>query len=132
MQSASACYTPVFQAAIPDVLPNEKQYTRALSLSRLAYDLESVASPLIAAALLTVVSFNSLFIGTIVGFIGAALLVFSVTLPRPKEARCPELRSGHVTRETIVPTCIGVTILQRPAGSTGTLTETHYHGNEWA
>lgn len=86
LQSASACYTPVFQAAIPDVLPNEKQYTRALSLSRLAYDLESVASPLIAAALLTVVSFNSLFIGTIVGFIGAALLVFSVTLPRPQNA----------------------------------------------
>ncbi|UYQ72264.1 MFS transporter [Pelagibacterium flavum] len=84
LQSASACYTPAFQATIPDVLPEEKRYTRALSLSRLAYDLESAASPLIAAALLAVVSFNSLFIGTVLGFIGAALLVFSVALPYPQ------------------------------------------------
>jgi len=34
--------------------PDEDDYTRALSLSRLAYDLESVASPMLAAALLTV------------------------------------------------------------------------------
>ena len=32
-----AGFTPTFQAAIPDVLPNEAQSTRALSLSRLAY-----------------------------------------------------------------------------------------------
>lgn len=83
LQSASACYTPAFQATIPEVLPDEKQYTRALSLSRLAYDLESVASPLFAAALLAVVSFNTLFIGTTIGFVGAALLVLSVTLPKP-------------------------------------------------
>jgi len=30
------------QATIPDLLPEEKDYTRALSLSRLAYDLESL------------------------------------------------------------------------------------------
>ena len=39
LQSASAAFTPTFQATIPDVLPDEKDYTRALSLSRLAYDL---------------------------------------------------------------------------------------------
>lgn len=60
LQSASAAFTPTFQATIPEVLPDEKEYTRALSLSRLAYDLESVASPMLAAALLTVVSFHSL------------------------------------------------------------------------
>ena len=52
LQSASAAFTPTFQATIPDVLPDEREYTRALSLSRLAYDLESVVSPLLAAALL--------------------------------------------------------------------------------
>ena len=39
LQSASAAFTPTFQATIPDILPDEKEYTRALSLSRLAYDM---------------------------------------------------------------------------------------------
>ena len=84
LQAASAGFTPTFQATIPDVLPDERDYTKALSLSRLAYDLESLASPMLAAALLTVISYNNLFVGTVVGFIGSALLVVSVTLPRPK------------------------------------------------
>lgn len=83
LQSASAAFTPTFQATIPDVLPDEQQYTSALSLSRLAYDLESVASPMIAAALLTVISFHSLFVGTVVGFLASACLVVSVFLPSP-------------------------------------------------
>ncbi len=83
LQSASAGFTPAFQATIPDVLPDEKDYTRALSLSRLAYDLESLASPILAAALLTVVSFNTLFSGTVFGFLASAALVVSVRLPSP-------------------------------------------------
>ena len=84
LQAASAGFTPAFQATIPDVLPDEEDYTKALSLSRLAYDLESLLSPMLAAALLTVVSFPMLFGGTVIGFIASALLVLSVTLPWPK------------------------------------------------
>ncbi|WP_349506776.1 MFS transporter [Agrobacterium pusense] len=84
LQSASAAFTPTFQATIPDVLPDEKEYTHALSLSRLAYDLESVVSPMLAAALLTLISFHSLFAGTVVGFLASAALVVSVSLPSPK------------------------------------------------
>ena len=61
LQSASAAFTPTFQATIPDVLPEEARYTRALSLSRLAYDLENIVSPTLAA-----------------------LLVVSVVLPSPR------------------------------------------------
>ncbi|MCV2867240.1 MFS transporter [Defluviimonas sp. WL0002] len=86
LQAASAGFTPTFQATIPDVLPDERDYTRALSLSRLAYDLESLLSPVLAAALLTVVSFPVLFGGTVAGFLGSAALVLSVTLPAPKPA----------------------------------------------
>ena len=86
LQSASAAFTPTFQATIPDVLPDEKDYTPALSLSRLAYDLESLLSPMLAALLLTVVSFHSLFGGTVVGFLASAALVISVTIPSPKPA----------------------------------------------
>ncbi len=86
LQSASAGFTPTFQATIPDVLPDEKNYTRALSLSRLAYDLESLVSPLLAAALLTVMSFHWLFSGTAVGFAISAVLVLARTLPRTSAA----------------------------------------------
>lgn len=84
LQSASAAFTPTFQATIPDVLPEEDAYTKALSLSRLAYDLESLVSPMLAALLLTVVSFHSLFGGTVFGFLASAALVVSAVLPRAK------------------------------------------------
>src|SRR5215213_1685063 len=84
LQAASAAFTPTFQATIPDVLPEEQDYTAALSLSRLAYDLESVVSPMLAAALLTVITFNGLFAGTVLGFLASAAFVVSVILPSPK------------------------------------------------
>jgi MFS family permease len=100
LQSASAAFTPTFQATIPDVLPDERDYTRALSLSRLAYDLESLISPILAAALLTLVSFHSLFAGTVVGFLASAALVLSVRLPgaRPTARRSIYERTLRGTR----------------------------------
>src|SRR5215208_6230148 len=96
LQSASAAFTPTFQATIPDVLPEEKDYTRALSLSRLAYDLENLLSPALAAALLTVISFHWLFGGTVVGFLCSAALVLSVTLPQPAKVE----RTGGIYDKT--------------------------------
>lgn len=84
LQACSAAFTPTFQATIPEVLPDEADYTKALSLSRLAYDLENLLSPALAAALLAVITYKGLFFGTAVGFIGSALLVVSVVLPHAK------------------------------------------------
>ncbi|MFT5630632.1 MAG: H+ antiporter protein [Gammaproteobacteria bacterium] len=84
LQSASAAFTPTFQATIPDILPEEDRYTRALSLSRLAYDLENIVSPMLAAILLAFVSYQALFFGTVIGFVGSGLLVVSVLLPSPQ------------------------------------------------
>ena len=81
LQAASAGFTPAFQAVIPDVLKDEDDYTNALSLLRLAEDLEQLASPMLAAALLTVVSFPVLFVGTVAGFVASALLVVTARLP---------------------------------------------------
>jgi MFS family permease len=96
LQSASAAFTPAFQATIPQVLPEERDYTKALSLSRLAYDLESLASPAIAALLLGVISYHGLFGGTVIGFLASAALVLSVTLPRA----APAVRRGIYDRTT--------------------------------
>lgn len=96
LQSASATFTPAFQALIPVVLPEERHYTRALSLSRLAYDLESLVSPALAAALLTVLSFHELFLGTVAGFLFSAALVVTTKLPEAGAAR-PEGTLWHRT-----------------------------------
>ena len=87
LQAASAGFTPAFQATIPDVLPDEKDYTNALSLMRLAEDMEQLLSPILAAALLTLVSFPVLFAGTVAGFVASALLVVSVNLPARAQSR---------------------------------------------
>jgi len=80
LQAASATFTPTFQAVIPTILTDEREYNRALSLSRLAYDLEAVASPVAAAGLLLVLSYHGLFVGTAIGFGLSAALVLSANL----------------------------------------------------
>ncbi|MEM6464481.1 MAG: MFS transporter [Pseudomonadota bacterium] len=87
LQAASATFTPAFQATIPDVLPREEDYTKALSLSRLAYDLENIISPLVAAMLLTVISFHWLFAGTMVSFLISAVLVLVTAVPNVEAVR---------------------------------------------
>jgi MFS family permease len=81
LQAASATFTPSFQSLIPAILKKEKDYTNALSLSRLAYDMEALVSPAAAAALLTVMSYHSLFAGTVAGFLFSAFMVGITTLP---------------------------------------------------
>lgn len=92
LNACSAGFTPTFQATIPDILPDERRYTRALSYSRLAYDLESLLSPMVAAAALLVLSYDALFAANAVAFLGSAAIVLSVRLPAP---RAPE-RSGRL------------------------------------
>ncbi len=84
LNACSGAFTPTFQATIPDVLPDERRYTRALSLSRLAYDLETLLSPSLAAAALLLVGFDALFAANALAFLVSAALVASVVLPRPR------------------------------------------------
>lgn len=84
LQAASAAFTPIFQATIPDLLTDEDDYTHALSLSRLAYDSERLLSPALAAAALAVVGPTTLFLGTAAGFAASGLLVVSTVMPPPQ------------------------------------------------
>lgn len=81
LQSASATFTPAFQAVIPDILTEEEDYTRALSLSRLAYDLENLLSPALAGLLLLVMDFHWLFAGTAAGFLWSTALILRTQVP---------------------------------------------------
>lgn len=87
MQSCSAGFTPMFQATIPDIIPDEKTYTKALSLSRLAYDLESLVSPMLAALALLFLSFDALFSANAIAFLISAILVVTATLPKKEKAK---------------------------------------------
>ncbi|MDR7159559.1 MFS transporter [Arthrobacter sp. BE255] len=97
LQSASATFTPAFQSLIPTIVTREKDYTRALSLSRLAYDLEALVSPAVAALLLTALSYNSLFLGTVGGFLFSALMVAVTVLPKVPAADGPQAPLWHRT-----------------------------------
>ncbi len=84
LNACSAGFTPTFQATVADVLPDEAEYTRALSLSRLAYDLENLASPALAAAALLVVGYDSLFVVNAGTFLVSAMLLLTLRLPPPR------------------------------------------------
>jgi MFS family permease len=98
VQLCSAAFTPAFQSLIPEVLPDERDYTRALSLSRLAYDLESLLSPLLAGLLLAAVSGDQLFLGTALGFAASAALVVSASLPERSRALAAEPFLSRLTK----------------------------------
>ena len=77
----SAGFKPVYTGTIPDILSDDGQYTKALSMSRLAYDLENVLSPTFAALALLYVSFTGLFVTNSVAFLFSALLISVTNLP---------------------------------------------------
>ena len=87
LQTASATFTPTFQATIPDVLDDDDEYARALSLSRLAYDFENLISPALAGILLLVMNYHWLFGGTAIGFLFSSLLIFGTALPARKPGK---------------------------------------------
>ena len=124
LQAASAGFTPAFQAVIPDVLKDEGDYTNALSLLRLAEDLEQLASPILAALLLTVVSFPVLFAGTVAGFVASALLVVTARLPDRARAEgshfWADVTKG-VRIYTVTPRLRGLMVMEAAVAAAGAM-----------
>lgn len=92
INACSAGFTPLYQATLPAVLPDENQYVKALSFSRLAYDLEQLISPLLTASLLVVLGFRQLFILNAFTFLLSAILLMVCVFPIIKTA--PPCESG--------------------------------------
>lgn len=91
----SAGFKPVFQAVIPDILNDDKQYGTALAYSRLAYDLELLLSPTLAGIALLYFSFSSLFILNSFAFIVSAVIIIITLVPKAK----PVERTGNIWNE---------------------------------
>ncbi|MGQ7847592.1 MFS transporter [Granulosicoccus sp. 3-233] len=84
--TASAAFTPLFQAMIPAILPDEKTYASALMLSRLAYTFESMVSPILAALALLFVVSSSLFPLAALCLAGSVVTLALSGLPRSASA----------------------------------------------
>jgi len=80
-QMCSATFTPAYQSTIPEVLEDEAQYTAALSLSRVAYNLETMLSPIMAGVLLLLVAPPALFLGTALAFALSGMFLATTSLP---------------------------------------------------
>ena len=72
------------------MLPDEAVYTRALSLSRLAYDLQQLLAPALAGVLLWFLPLDALFAVNGAAFLISAALVVSVVLPGARDVTRPE------------------------------------------
>ncbi|MEZ5797784.1 MAG: MFS transporter [Paracoccaceae bacterium] len=79
--AVSSGFTPMFQSVIPDILPDEASYGRALALSRVAYTLESILSPVIAAGVLRLISGEQLFLVAAASFVGSILALLATRFP---------------------------------------------------
>ena len=78
---STAAFTPIYQAAIPKIFKDETDYTKALSLFRIAQDMENILSYALATLLLLFLNYNLLFVGTFIGYFVSALLISGIIFP---------------------------------------------------
>ncbi|MBK5928614.1 MFS transporter [Rhodobaculum claviforme] len=78
---ASAVFTQTYQTVVPYLLARREDYTKSIARSRIATELESSLSPLLAAGLLLVVTSRGVFVGMAVVFLISAWLIGRATLP---------------------------------------------------
>ncbi|GAA4045389.1 MFS transporter [Agromyces indicus] len=124
LQSASAAFTPTFQAVIPDIVTDKAAYTRALSASQVAYTMESLLSPVLAAVALAFMSFNVLFVGTSVGFIISAILVLTARVPNARptgQTRVRDRLTSGIRTFAATPRLRGILALNLVVASAGSI-----------
>jgi MFS family permease len=86
---ASAVFTLVYQSVVPYLLANQTDYTKSLARSRIASELDSSISPLLAAGLLLALDARGVFVASAAMLLVSAWLVSRMRIPdaapRPAE-----------------------------------------------
>lgn len=80
INAVTAFFTPTFEASIPEVVGDE-HYVKALSLSRVATDVEAVAAPALAGMLVVFFGVRYVFWFDAFTYLVSALLVLLVAMP---------------------------------------------------
>ncbi len=93
---ASAVFTLVYQTIVPYLLANQSDYTRSLARSKIANDLESSISPLLAAGLLLALSAASVFAVAALAFLLSAWLIARMRMPKPPGRRPERLLAAFL------------------------------------
>jgi NRE family putative nickel resistance protein-like MFS transporter len=88
INAVTAFFAPTFEASIPDLV-GPRLYTRAVSLSRVATDLESVGGPLVAGVLIALVGVRWTFWFDAATYIVSAVLVWRSRVPRAPRPTTP-------------------------------------------
>jgi NRE family putative nickel resistance protein-like MFS transporter len=88
INAVTAFFTPTFEASIPDLV-GPQRYTRAVALSRVATDLESIGGPLVAGVLIALVGVRWTFWFDAATYVASALLVWRSRVPRAPRPTTP-------------------------------------------
>ena len=78
---ASAVFVQVYQTVVPFLLARREDYTVSLARSRIASELETSLSPLLAAGLLLILSSQDVFVAMALVFLLSAWLVGRTAMP---------------------------------------------------
>ena len=88
LNAVTAFFTPTFEAVLPQVV-GLRQYTRAVSWSRIALALEAALGPLLAGLLIATVGVRWTFWVDGGTYLVSALLVLGAAVPRPRRPTAP-------------------------------------------
>jgi len=91
-ESAAAAFRATYLATVPDMLPDDRQYAGAVAKARIAYNAETMLSPLIAAALLFVIDYRGIFVAAAGVFLLSSAALARVAIPKGRLVRSGTLR----------------------------------------
>lgn len=94
---ASAVFTPVYKAAIPNIV-SAAQYPRALSFGSISYDMANIAGPALAGLLILWFGFRGNFLAHSAAFLLSALLIFPIRVGAGEAAPAAEPDRWHGIR----------------------------------
>lgn len=110
INAVTAFFTPTFESSIPEVVGDE-HYVKALSLSRVATDVEAVAAPAVAGLLVAVLGLRWVFWFDAFTYLISASLVALVAMPHVKRS-LPEISVPSFLKELTTGTRI---LLREPS-----------------
>jgi NRE family putative nickel resistance protein-like MFS transporter len=80
INALTACFSPTFEASLPSVV-GERHYIQALTWSRIAVDVESVAAPVLAGLLMLWLDVRWVFWADAISYLVSAALIVQVAIP---------------------------------------------------
>ena len=110
INAVTAFFTPTFESSIPEIV-GAKQYVKALSLSRVATDVEAVAAPALAGLLIALFGLRWVFWFDASTYLVSASLVALTAMPYVRRS-LPALSAGNLLTELTTGTRI---LLREPS-----------------